>query len=102
VLDRSTGAMGNPAQQRNRWQRGTVESVLAHRRMLCNPRFGGPGLLPCRILSSLKCLAGSRAGGLCDDGSRRDLAPGITPGAALFFVVSILFGVLLSMSAVGP
>ena len=87
--------------QRNRWQRGTVESVLAHRSMLCNPRFGGPGLLAMpyfvvfEVLGPVVELAGYAMTGV---GMILHLVS--LQVAALFFVVSILFGVLLSMSAV--
>jgi len=32
------------ARQRNRWHRGLVQTLWAHRRMMLNPRFGGIGL----------------------------------------------------------
>ncbi len=33
------------ARQRDRWQRGLVDSLLRHARMLGNPRYGPPGLI---------------------------------------------------------
>jgi cellulose synthase/poly-beta-1,6-N-acetylglucosamine synthase-like glycosyltransferase len=87
--------------QRNRWQRGTVESLTAHKEMLFNPRFGGPGLfaLPYFVLFEMFGPAVEMVGYLLTGAGL--LLRLVTPQIAmLFFVVSILFGVLLSMSAV--
>ena len=87
--------------QRNRWQRGTVESLSAHRGMLLNPTFGAVGLLAMpyfvlfEVLGPLVELAGYALTFL-----------GLSLGfvsielAGLFFVVSVLFNMLLSMGAV--
>jgi cellulose synthase/poly-beta-1,6-N-acetylglucosamine synthase-like glycosyltransferase len=87
--------------QRNRWQRGTVDSVGLHRRMLLNPRYGILGLfaLPYFLLFEMLGPAIELLGyavtiigvvfGLID-----------IELALLFLAVSILFGILLSMSAV--
>jgi cellulose synthase/poly-beta-1,6-N-acetylglucosamine synthase-like glycosyltransferase len=37
--------IGALARQRDRWQRGLAESLVPHRRMLFNPRYGSVGLL---------------------------------------------------------
>lgn len=37
--------LGALSRQRDRWQRGLAESLVRHRRMLFNPRFGAVGLL---------------------------------------------------------
>ena len=87
--------------QRNRWQRGTVESLMAHEGMLFHPRFGGPGwfALPYFVVFEMLGPAIEMAGYLFT-------VAGIILGvvsmkiALLFFVVSVMFGVLLSMSAV--
>jgi cellulose synthase/poly-beta-1,6-N-acetylglucosamine synthase-like glycosyltransferase len=87
--------------QRNRWQRGTVESLLAHDKMLFHPRFGGPGwfALPYFVVFEMLGPAVEMAGYVFT-------VAGMLVGmvsmkiAVLFFVVSVLFGVLLSMSAV--
>ena len=87
--------------QRNRWQRGTVDSIGMHKRMLLNPRYGilgtfampyfflfemlGPAI---ELLGYLVTIVGWAFGLIA------------TETAILFFVVSILFGVLLSMSAI--
>ncbi len=87
--------------QRNRWQRGTVDSVRRHMQMLLNPRFGSVGLIafpyfflfemigPAIELLGYEMTLFGLAFGL--------IAPRL---AVLFLIVSILFGILLSMSAV--
>jgi cellulose synthase/poly-beta-1,6-N-acetylglucosamine synthase-like glycosyltransferase len=37
--------LGGLARQRNRWQRGLLESLGRHRRLLFNPRYGAVGML---------------------------------------------------------
>jgi len=87
--------------QRNRWQRGTVESILAHKEMMLNPKYGWLGLLglPYFALFEMFGPAVELAGYLVTAAGM--LLGLVSPSiAVLFFVVSILFGVLLSMSAV--
>jgi cellulose synthase/poly-beta-1,6-N-acetylglucosamine synthase-like glycosyltransferase len=87
--------------QRKRWQRGTVESLRKHREMLFNPRFGVVGLFsfPYFFLFEMLGPAVELLGyvltilGLVF----RIISPGI---ALLFFSVSIMFGILLSTTAV--
>jgi cellulose synthase/poly-beta-1,6-N-acetylglucosamine synthase-like glycosyltransferase len=87
--------------QRVRWQRGCFESILFHKRMLANWRFGSVGLfgLPyfvlCEVLGPFVELAGylATAVGLCT-GSLSSSA------ALLFFAVSILFGLVMSVCSV--
>ena len=87
--------------QRNRWQRGTVDSIGMHRRMLLNPRYGVLGLFAMpyfflfemlgpaiELLGYVVTIAGWSFGWIS------------TEIALLFFVVSILFGILLSMSSI--
>ncbi len=87
--------------QRNRWQRGTVESLMAHDRMLLHPKYGGPGwfALPYFVIFEMLGPAVEMAGYLF---TVAGIIFGVvsTKIAVLFFVVSVLFGVLLSMSAV--
>jgi len=87
--------------QRNRWQRGTVETLTRHRDMLFRPAFGAPGLfaLPYFLFFEMLGPAVEVAGyGLTIVGVCLGL---ISPEIAVwFFVVSVLFGILLSMSAV--
>jgi cellulose synthase/poly-beta-1,6-N-acetylglucosamine synthase-like glycosyltransferase len=87
--------------QRKRWQRGTVESLWRHREMLFNPRFGVVGLFafPYFFLFEMLGPAVEILGyfltviGLVF----RIVSPAI---AVLFFSVSVMFGILLSTSAV--
>jgi cellulose synthase/poly-beta-1,6-N-acetylglucosamine synthase-like glycosyltransferase len=87
--------------QRMRWQRGTVESLWRHREMLMNPRFGVVGLFSFPYFAVFEMLGpaveflgyGLTILGLVF----RIIAPEI---AILFFVVSVMFGILLSTSAV--
>jgi len=87
--------------QRRRWQRGTVESLWRHREMLFNPRFKLVGMFafPYFLFFEMFGPAVELLGyvltvlGLVF----RIIAPEI---GLLFFSVSIVFGVLLSTSAV--
>ena len=87
--------------QRNRWQRGTVDSIRMHHDMLFNPRYGVLGLFsfPYFFLFEMLGPAIELLGyGLTIAGLLFGLiAPDV---AVLFLTVSILFGILLSMSAV--
>ncbi len=87
--------------QRNRWQRGTVESMMAHERMVFSPAFGGVGLfaLPYFVVFEMFGPAVELGGYLLTVAGLllRMVSLQI---AVVFFVVSILFGILLSMSAV--
>jgi cellulose synthase/poly-beta-1,6-N-acetylglucosamine synthase-like glycosyltransferase len=87
--------------QRKRWQRGTVESMWRHREMLLNPRFGLVGLFayPYFLIFEMLGPAVELLGYLLTTigVGFGIIAPAI---AALFFTVSITFGILLSTSAV--
>jgi len=87
--------------QRNRWQRGTIESILPHWRMLFDRRwgvlafFGMPYFILFEAVSPLIETIGyllTIAGLLCGI---------VSPSMALlFFGACVVFGVLLSVSAV--
>ena len=88
--------------QRNRWQRGTVESLVSHDQMVFNPKFGGPGMFAVpyfvvfEMLGPVMEMAGyvlTLAGVFLHMVSLQI--------AALFFAVSVLFGVLLSLCSFG-
>ena len=87
--------------QRKRWQRGTVESLWRHREMLFNPRFGIVGMFSFPYFAIFEMLGPAveflgyflTILGL----AFRIIAPEI---ALLFFVVSVMFGIMLSTSAV--
>jgi cellulose synthase/poly-beta-1,6-N-acetylglucosamine synthase-like glycosyltransferase len=87
--------------QRNRWQRGTVDSLGLHKRMLFNPRYGVLGFfaMPYFLLFEMFGPAVELLGYVCTI-LGWSLGLIATSTAILFFVVSILFGVLLSMSAI--
>ncbi|HEX8552295.1 MAG TPA: glycosyltransferase [Abditibacteriaceae bacterium] len=86
--------------QRNRWQRGTVETLRSHKQMLFNPRYGILGMftfpyfLLFEMIGPVVELTGLV---LTIIGLVFNL---IEPAVALtFFAVSILFGILMSVSA---
>lgn len=87
--------------QRNRWQRGTVESLWRHRTMFCNPRFGVVGLVGFPYFVFFETL-----GPLVEVTGYATTVFGLLLHlisielALAFLIVSILFGILLSVSAV--
>lgn len=87
--------------QRNRWQRGTVDSVGLHRSVLLRPRYGVLGLfaLPYFVLFEMLGPAVELLGYAV---TAAGLAFGLIEMevALVFAVASILFGIVLSMSAV--
>jgi len=87
--------------QRNRWQRGTVDSIRRHKRMFLNPRFGAVGLVAFPYFFLFEMIGPSielLGYELTLFGIAFALIAPQT--AVLFLIVSILFGILLSMSAV--
>jgi cellulose synthase/poly-beta-1,6-N-acetylglucosamine synthase-like glycosyltransferase len=87
--------------QRNRWQRGTVDSISMHRTMLMNPRYGVLGLfaMPYFLLFEMLGPAVELLGYAMTIGG---WSFGLIDGelALLFLAVSILFGILLSTSSI--
>ncbi|MEO6487858.1 MAG: glycosyltransferase [Thermoanaerobaculia bacterium] len=89
------------ARQRNRWQRGTLDTLMIHRTMLFNPRYGVVGLFALPYFLFFELL-----GPLVELTGYVMTITGLILGliepqlAILFFTVALLFGVLLSMSAV--
>jgi cellulose synthase/poly-beta-1,6-N-acetylglucosamine synthase-like glycosyltransferase len=89
------------ARQRNRWQRGLLESLVAHRRMFGNPRYGTVGLLAYPYFLVLEGLgplieiAGYVAFGVT-------LIAGLWAPAfvAAFLLLAIMVGIALSAAAV--
>lgn len=87
--------------QRNRWQRGSVESLWKHRVMFMNPRYGSVGLFGMPYFTFFEVLGpivelfgyAMTIGGLIFGLIRVDTA-------ILFFIVSMFFGVLLSLASV--
>jgi cellulose synthase/poly-beta-1,6-N-acetylglucosamine synthase-like glycosyltransferase len=87
--------------QRNRWQRGTIEALWAHRKMLFRPKYGALGMaaFPYFVLfemfGPLVELTGYilTVAGICFGFLRYE-------AALLFLLASISFGVLLSVGSV--
>ena len=86
--------------QRNRWQRGLIESLLAHKKMLLNPRFGIVGLFAMPFFFFFEML-----GPVIELTGYFVFLFSLIFGiiniqfAILFFFVSIVLGVVLSVSA---
>ena len=87
--------------QRNRWQRGTVESLKIHKSMLLNPAYGVVGLFAMPYFVMFEML-----GPVVELLGYALTFIGLGVGlislevAVLFFIVSVLFGILLSMGSV--
>lgn len=87
--------------QRRRWQRGTLETLLIHRRMLLNPRYGTAGLLALPALLLFEVL-----GPLVELTGYAVVASGAALGVIdgttllLFLAVSVLFGLFLSIGSI--
>jgi cellulose synthase/poly-beta-1,6-N-acetylglucosamine synthase-like glycosyltransferase len=87
--------------QRIRWQRGGVESMWKHRSMLFNPKFGLVGCFGMPYLLLLEIL-----GPITEVTGLFITAIGLlvgfisTTSALLFFIGSVLFGTMISVSAV--
>lgn len=89
------------SRQRDRWQRGLMESLIRHRRMLLNPRYGTVGLVAypyffcLEMLGPLIEVAGYTMFGVT-------LLAGRTsePYVVAFLSLAIIFGIALSTSAV--
>lgn len=87
--------------QRRRWQRGTLETLLVHRRLFANPRYRSagmlalPALLVFEIVGPLVELAGygvAVASAITGDLSPRTFF--------LFLTVAVVYGAFLSLGAI--
>jgi cellulose synthase/poly-beta-1,6-N-acetylglucosamine synthase-like glycosyltransferase len=86
--------------QRNRWQRGTVESLWLHRKVMFNPKFGVLGMFAFPYFLFFEMLGPLVEGAgyvLTIIGFLLNLIS--LKVALLFFIVSVVFGILLSVSA---
>lgn len=93
--------LGVLSRQRDRWQRGLMESLFSHRGMTLNPRYGVVGLLgfpfyilfemlgPLIELFGYVMVALSFYAGIID-----------LPFLFMFFLVALLYGVFLSVATV--
>ncbi len=90
------------SRQRDRWQRGLVETLTRHRRMLLNPRYGAVGLLSFPYFFFLEMLGpvievvGYAAFVVT---IALGLAP--LPYVLAFLALAIAFGIALSVAAIG-
>ncbi len=86
--------------QRNRWQRGTVDSLWFHRKMIFNPKYGviGTFAFPYFLMFEMFGPAVEATGYfLTVIGLFMNIIS--WKAAFLFFLVSVVFGILLSVSA---
>ena len=87
--------------QRRRWQRGTLETLLIHRRMLFNPRYGVVGLVSLPAVLLFEIL-----GPVIELSGYAVVGAGFAFGAIdaglllLFLAVAVLFGLMLSLGAI--
>jgi cellulose synthase/poly-beta-1,6-N-acetylglucosamine synthase-like glycosyltransferase len=87
--------------QRIRWQRGGMETMWKHRSMMFNPKFGLVGLFGMPYILLIEIL-----GPLSEVTGLFITAIGLlfgfisTTSALLFFIGSVLFGTMISVSAV--
>jgi cellulose synthase/poly-beta-1,6-N-acetylglucosamine synthase-like glycosyltransferase len=87
--------------QRRRWQRGSIETLLLHRRMLSNPRYRGVGLAALPSLLLFEIL-----GPLIELSGYVVAIVAWATGAvdwhvfALFLAIAVLYGLILSLGAI--
>jgi cellulose synthase/poly-beta-1,6-N-acetylglucosamine synthase-like glycosyltransferase len=89
------------SRQRERWHRGLIATLMTHRRLIFNPRYGATGLLamPYFLFGELLAPVVELAGLLITVfGTAFGL---LHPSYALaFFVVAYLYGAVLSLAAI--
>ena len=87
--------------QRNRWHRGLIDTLLLHKRMLFNPRYGILGLLAVPYFFFIEML-----GPVIEAVGYVVVIGGFYFGKinfelfALFFTVSVIYGIMFSVGAV--
>ena len=87
--------------QRRRWHQGTLETLIGHRRMLLNPRYGAAGLLAMPSVLVFEVI-----GPLLELGGYVVSAIAFAGGAiggevfGLFLALAFLYGLVLSFGAV--
>lgn len=95
-------SLGILARQRDRWQRGLIQSLCRHRRMFLNPRYGFLGLVVFPYFYILEML-----GPVIEVIGYLLLVISLTTGALVstysvgFLILAILMGIVLSVAAVG-
>jgi cellulose synthase/poly-beta-1,6-N-acetylglucosamine synthase-like glycosyltransferase len=89
------------ARQRDRWQRGMAETLMRHRVMLLNPRYGRIGLVAFPYFAFLETLgAGLEVLGYAAFALTLALGLGSKIYMLGFFSVAFAFGMVLSIAAV--
>jgi cellulose synthase/poly-beta-1,6-N-acetylglucosamine synthase-like glycosyltransferase len=89
------------ARQRNRWQRGTLQVLGRHSKMIANPRYGRVGLLAMPYYLIFEAL-----GPLIECGGYVVTALGLWLGlldwnlAQLLFIAAVMYGTLISVASV--
>lgn len=87
--------------QRERWQRGLTETMVRHRRMIFNPRYGRIGLVAMPYFFFLETL-----GPIVEVGGYLTVGALLLAGrlslefVAAFFVLAFTFGLTLSLAAI--
>ncbi len=90
------------ARQRDRWQRGLIETLTRHRRMLFNPRYGTVGLLSYPYFFFLEMLGPViEVAGYAAFGVTLLLGLAFLPYVLAFLALALAFGIALSVSAIG-
>jgi cellulose synthase/poly-beta-1,6-N-acetylglucosamine synthase-like glycosyltransferase len=95
-------SLGQLGRQRDRWQRGLMESLHRHRGMVLNPRYGRIGLVALPYYYFLEMW-----GPVIEALGYLVFVPSVLMGAvsaayvAAFLALSVVFGVALSLAAVG-
>jgi cellulose synthase/poly-beta-1,6-N-acetylglucosamine synthase-like glycosyltransferase len=87
--------------QRNRWQRGTLEVLASHATMMCNPRYGRIGMLALPYYAIFEAIGPVvEVSGLVL--SLVGLVLGLLDSQmlGLLFMAAILYGTLISVTAV--
>jgi cellulose synthase/poly-beta-1,6-N-acetylglucosamine synthase-like glycosyltransferase len=94
--------LGSLGRQRDRWQRGLIESTWWHREMLLNPRFGRIGLTAFPYYFFLEMIGPIIEGmGYVAFGATLLSGRASVPYVLAFLSVAIVLGVALSIAAVG-
>lgn len=90
------------ARQRDRWQRGLMESLTRHRGMLFNPRYGKIGLLAFPYFYIFEMLGPVlEVGGYITFLALVFLASPSPLYVVAFLMVAIVYGIAISISAIG-
>ena len=88
--------------QRSRWQRGLFETLTRHRRLLLNPRYGAVGMLAFPYFFFLEMLGPViEVAGYIAFAATLLLGLGSLPYVVAFLALAVVFGMALSVGAIG-